>query len=143
MTEGTYLVNDAGDVWARRLRDGTEEQVDPDSFGWRPKKSRVEAEQRRTLEDVCGLPGFRVVVEDGPSFVPGGRPSRSVPWLEWKSGAAPPAAAQSRDGIGGTLAYFDRLSDALGRVTRRLPGRPDRSPFLVNDFVSGRVIRVH
>lgn len=143
MNEGPYLVNDAGDVWARRLPDGTEASVDPDSFGWRPKKSRVKAEQRRTLDDVRGLPGFRVDVEDGPSFIPGKRPSRSVPWLEWKPGTAPPAAVQSRNGVDGTLSYFDRLSDALGRVTKRLPGRPDRSPFLVNDFVGARAIRVH
>ena len=137
-----YLVNDAGDIWAQQSEDGSQVAVNPDSFGWRPQGSRVKEEQRRTLEDLGGLPGFTVEIEDGPIFVPGPRPSRSVPWLGWEPGSAPPAAAQSKGGIKGTLAYFDRLSDALGRVTRRLPGRPDRSPFLVNDFVGGRTIRV-
>lgn len=142
MTGAHYLVNDAGDIWARQLTDGSQEPVDPDSFGWRPQRSRVTQEQRRTIDDLRGLAGFTVEVEDGPAFVPGPRPSRSIPWMGWKPGTAPPVAAQSKDGIKGTLAYFDRLSDALGRVAIRLPGRPDRSPFLVNDFVSGRAVRV-
>lgn len=142
MLDERYLVNDAGDIWALQSTDGTQHAVDPDSFGWRPTRSHLKEEERRTLEDLRGLPGFSVEVESGPSFVPGRRPTRSVSWLEWKDGSAPPAAAQSKDGIDGTLAYFDRLSDALGRVSKRLPGRPERGPFLVSDFVGGRSIRV-
>jgi hypothetical protein len=62
--------------------------------------------------------------------------------MSWAPGSAPPAAAESKGGEGGTLAYFDRLSDALGRVMERLPSDPDRSPFVVHDFVSGHRIEI-
>jgi len=42
----------------------------------------------------------------------------------------------------GTLAYFDRLTDALGTVAKRLPAEPGRSPMVVYDFVQGRRIAI-
>lgn len=52
-------------------------------------------------------------------------------------GEAPPAAVLSKAGTG-TLGYFDRLSEAVGNVSIRLPAKPDRSPMLIFDFVGGR-----
>jgi hypothetical protein len=44
--------------------------------------------------------------------------------------------------VNGTRAYYDRLSDALGRTWERLVREPECGPFLVYDFVGGRLIRV-
>jgi hypothetical protein len=135
-----YVTNDLGDIYARRRDDGTIEPFDPDDFGWVGPRNR--SEKRRSLDQIETLPDFSVRIESGPQFVPGQRPPRSRPWLQWNNGAAPPAAAESRSGSGGTLAYHDRLSDALGSVAEKLPGAPDRSPFIVHDFVGGRLITV-
>jgi hypothetical protein len=125
-----YVTNDVGDIYRRR-DGGTVEPFQPDKFGWSGWRARPE--NRRSLDQIATLPGFKVTDETGPQFVPGPRPRRSQ-WLEWKDGAAPPAAAESKAGP----VYFDRLTDALGRVADRLPGNPGRSPFVVYDFVDGR-----
>lgn len=138
---GHYLLNDAGDIWAQELSDGSRRDVEPADWGWHGPQADDLPEWRRTLAEMTALPGFDIAVESGPMFVPGPRPGHHS-WKEWSDGEAPPAAAKSRGGIAGTLAYFDRLSDALGRVARRLPGRPERGPFLVHDFVTGRVIKL-
>lgn len=36
------------------------------------------------------------------------------------------------------IAYCDRLSDSFGLIAVQLPGNPERSPFVVHDFVGGR-----
>jgi hypothetical protein len=130
-----YVTNDLGDIYGRLREDGTVAPFDPDEFGWVGPRNR--SEKRRSLDQIETLPAFSVKIESGPQFVPGSRPPRSRPWLQWNNGAAPPAAAESRSGSGGTLAYHDRLSDALGSVAEKLPGAPDRSPFIVHDFVGG------
>ena len=149
-----YLVNEAGDIYGQRRDDGTVKAVDPDQWGWRSREDAAPADLRRTIHQVRALPGFTVtVVELGPKgkFIPGPR-HRGVKWMEWAEGAAPPAAIESGGGVEGsaspgpasghTLAYFNRLSDALGRVAERLPARPERSPFVVHDFVQGRYIEI-
>jgi hypothetical protein len=136
-----YRVNDAGDVYA--VVDGSSETAfEPEQFGWAAPSGRTTPDERRTLDQVASLPGFEVRVETGPLFVPGPRPLRSVPWGAWSDGAAPPVAAESKGGQEGTLAYGDRLTDALGLVVQRLPVRPERSPFVVHDFVGGRRIEI-
>lgn len=134
-----YLTNDAGDIWAEELPDGSRREVDPSVWGWHGAQAEDPAEDRRTLGAVRSLPGFSVEVTAGSRFIPGPRPDRSK---EWVDGAAPPTHAESRDGVGGTRAYLDRLSDGLGRSVKALTSRPDRSPFLVHDHVGGRVLRV-
>lgn len=59
-----------------------------------------------------------------------------TPGWRGRRAALPPAAAESRGG-NGTLAYYSRRSDALGDVVEQLPHRPERSPFIVHDFVTG------
>jgi hypothetical protein len=134
-----YVTNDLGDIYGRRRDDGTVEPFDPDEFRWSRPKNRPE--NRRSLDQIETLPGFSVTVEPGPQFVPGPRPPRSQ-WFQWKNGAAPPAAGESRGGIGGTHPRHDRLTAALGHVAERLSSRPDRSPFIVHDFIGGRRITV-
>ncbi|CAB4588195.1 unannotated protein [freshwater metagenome] len=136
-----YRVNDAGDVCARLS--GIEwEPFEPEQFGWASPGGRTTPDERRALDQLMALPSFEVVVAEGPRFVPGPRPARPVPWGSWKDGAAPPAAAESKGGVDGTLAYSDRLTDALGLVAQRLPVKPERSPFIVHDFVGGRRFEV-
>jgi hypothetical protein len=137
-----YVTNDVGDIYGRRRDDGTVEPFDPDEFGWRPKGPRAQTENPRAIDQIETLPGFSVTVVGGPQLVPGPRPRRIPPRSRWKDGAAPPATVESKGGIGGTHGKDDRLTHALGRVADRLPGRPDRSPFIVHDFVGGRLITV-
>ena len=139
-----YLTNDVGDVYARR-EDVDVLPVEPEAFGWAGPAGRNTPAVRRSLDQVQSLPGFSVTVEPERRFVPGPRPKRSVPWMTWEEGAAPPAAVLSKGGYqdagqepSGTLAYCDRLSDAFGLIARHLPGNPERSPFVVHDFVQGR-----
>ena len=139
-----YLTNDVGDVYARR-EDGDVLPVEPEDFGWAGRAGRNTPAVRRSLDQLQSLPGFSVTVEPERRFLPGPRPRRPVPWMAWDEGAAPPAAALSKGGYqdpgqepSGTLAYCDRLSDAFGLIAWRLPGNPERSPFVVHDFVQGR-----
>jgi hypothetical protein len=62
--------------------------------------------------------------------------------MQWAPEAAPPAAGLSRGGAKGTRGYFDRLSDGLGRAWERLIRDPACGPYLVFDFVGGRLFRV-
>lgn len=128
-------MNDAGDVYARRQEDGAIVEVVPEEWGWGVTEGTDAAEKRRTPDQVAALPGFYVVSEPGRRFAPGPR-RRGHTWLAWMEGGAPPAAAESRGG-NGTLAYYSRRSDALGDVVEQLPHRPERSPFIVHDFVAG------
>lgn len=132
-----YRTNDNGDVYLWFEEDRWQ-LFEPERFGWASPGGKTTPEMRRSLDQLQTLPGFTVVVEPGPSHVPGPRPNRSVPWQSWSPGAAPPAAAESKGGVSGTLAYSDRLTDALGLVAQRLPAAPERSPFVVHDFVGGR-----
>lgn len=138
----TYLTNDAGDIWSERLEDGAVVELDPAVWGWHGTKSVDLPEWRRTAEELRALPGFQVQGTVGASFVPGPRPPRSLRWETWVDGAAPPAAVRSKGGVDGTLGYFDRLSDAFGNVAMHLPGLPESSPFMVNDFVRGRLFTI-
>ncbi|HSH59799.1 MAG TPA: GIY-YIG nuclease family protein [Acidimicrobiales bacterium] len=139
VTTTIYLVNDAGDVYARQ-EGGVIVDVDPEEWGWGMLDGPDAAERRLTLEQVAGLPGFDVTSEPGPRFLPGPR-RRAHTWLAWPAGGAPPAAAESRGGSG-TLAYYSRLSEALADVVEQLPHRPERSPFIVHDFVAGSRLRI-
>ena len=123
--------------------------VDPLSFGWISTNAREGVgEDRRDIAMVEQLPGIALGITDYDSFVPGpklGRPK----WRQWQHGHAPPAALMSQHGYEhdsglavGTLAYFDRLTDALGIVAKRLPAQPHRSPMIVYDFVQGRRIEI-
>ena len=40
------------------------------------------------------------------------------------------------------MGYWDRLSEAAGHVSMRLPVKPDRSPMIIHDFVGGRTFRI-
>lgn len=135
MSTSTYLVNDPGDVYALEGQDGVIVDVVPEDWGWGTMAGPDVAERRHTVDQVAGLPGFGVVSTPGPRFIPGPR-RRGHTWLAWPEGNAPPAAAESRGG-NGTLAYYSRRSDALGDVVEQLPHRPERSPFIVHDFVTG------
>lgn len=139
-----YLTNEVGDIYARR-DDVDVLPVEPEAFGWASPAGRNRPAVRRALDQVTSLPGFSARAEPERPFVPGPRPKRSVPWMSWDDGAAPPAAVLSKGGFQdpvqeahGTLAYCDRLSDAFGLIAVRLPGNPERSPFVVHDFVGGR-----
>ena len=132
-----YKTNDNGDVFLQFV-EGRWRPFEPERFGWASPGGKTSPEMRRSLDQLQTLPGFSVVVQPGPSLVPGPRPNRSVQWRSWAAGASPPAAAESKGGVGGTLAYSDRLTDALGLVAQRLPVDPGRSPFVVHDFVGGR-----
>jgi hypothetical protein len=137
---GDIELSSAGDVIS---------PVDPLSFGWTSSNARaVVGEDRLDLSTLEQLPGFSVSVAPYASFVPGPKHGRQC-WRGWASGHAPPAAVMSQHGYEhpsgeavGTLAYFDRLSDALGTVAKRLPAKPTRSPMIVYDFVQGRRIEI-
>lgn len=129
-----FVTNGLGDIFGRRSEDDTVEPFDPDKFGW-PRQTRPE--NRRSLDQIETLPGFSLTVEPGPQFVPGPRPKHPK-WFRWKNGAAPPAAVESRGGIGGIHGHRNRLTDALGDVARLLPTTPEMSPFIVHDLIGGR-----
>ena len=137
-----YVTNDLGDIYGLRRNDGTVEPFDPDEFGWVRPRRRLPTEDRRSLDQIETLPDFSVTEEPGLQLVPGRRPQRIPPLSQWKNGAAPPTAVESGGGFGGRYITFDRLTNALGILARRLPGRPDRSPFIVHDLVGGRRITV-
>ncbi len=130
-----YLTNGGGDVWARSTPDGPE-PLDPASFGWRGATVEVSPEQRRTIDDLRALIDFTVLVGPGDQWVPGPRPKRPASFID---GRAAPAAVESARG---TLAYHDRLTDALGSVAREAVSKPERCPFTVSDWVGGRTIAV-
>jgi hypothetical protein len=134
-----YLTNEMGDIYAATFG-GVIEPFEPEAFNWGAGggKTVLDPALRRSLDQVASLPGFTVTEGRGYQAVPGPRPPRSGRWLGWPDGSAPPAAVESKGGAGGTLGYFDRLSDALGHTVDRLPRAPERSPFVVHDFVGGR-----
>jgi hypothetical protein len=133
-----YKVNAMGDVYA--TLDGT--PVDPDDWGWVNQAGRNDhAELRRSLESVVELPGFTVDETAIPRVAPGPKVRGSN--LERPvEGNAPPAVVESKDGVDGTRANYNRLSDAVGAAVDRLLRRPDSSPMVVHDLVGGRRIRV-
>lgn len=137
-----YVTNDLGDIYGRHRDDGTVEPFDPDQFGWVRPRRQLSSEDRRSLDQIETLPDFSVTEEPGLQLVPGPRPQRIPPLLRWESGAAPPAAMEPGGGPGGRYITFDRLTNALGILARRLPRRPDRSPFVVHDLVGGRRVVV-
>ena len=142
MTSIHYLVNAVGDVWAERSSFGEEHPVDPDLWGWTAPSNRPASELRRTVEEIAAMPEYEVVIVPGERFVPGPKNGQSANWEAWPVGHAPPAAVQSKGGENGTLAYFDRLSDALGHLVERIERDPSRGPFVVNDWVGGRVLSI-
>jgi hypothetical protein len=142
MSSIQYLVNGAGDVWAERRDSGEVHPVDPDGWGWTAISNRAKAELRRTVEEISALPEYEVEIQPAPRFVPGPPNSQRANWEGWPSGHAPPAAVQSKGGESGTLAYFDRFTDALAHLVEAVEKDPSRGPFLVHDWVSGRVLRV-
>lgn len=118
------------------------EPVDPDQWGWVQRGGRKDhAELRRPLESLDELPDFRTETVAGRSATPGSRVRGSS--LEHPiEGHAPPAVLESRNGVDGTRAYFNRLSDAVGKAVVRLLTDPTASPMLIHDLVGGRVVRV-
>lgn len=136
-----FRTDSSGDVF-EQLIDGQWQPFNPERFGWATPRHRLGADLRRSVDQLSALPGFVVTESPGDQLVPGPRPSRSILWGKWTNGEAPPAAAQSRAGNRGTLSYMDRLSDAFGLVASWLPIKPERSPFVVNDFVNGRVFEI-
>ena len=134
----TYLVDEAGDVCGRQQDDGAIEDVDPDSWGWLAPSPRNRPDRRRTITQLRTLPGFEVVEGPGPRFEPGPNPRRrGSAWMNWLAGEAPPAVVESRGGVDGTRAYFNRLSDAVGHVAFQAPAGAERSPFFVHDLQAG------
>lgn len=134
MEQVTYLTNALGDVYAR-LVDGEEEPVNPEEWNW----GTGEAENRRSVEEVKGLPYFTVTVIDGPAILPGPKPKRPKAFFESLPGAAPPARATS---AGGASGKYSRLSDALGYAVSSLPKNPKLSPVRIDDLVAGRLMTV-
>ena len=129
-----YLTNALGDVYAR-LVDGHEEPVNPDDWNW----GTGEAEHRRSVEEIQGLPYFTVTVKEGPRILPGPKPRRPKPFFKSSPGAAPPARATSKGGASGK---YSRLSDALGYAVWSLPRNPQSNPFQIDDLVGGRSIMI-
>lgn len=142
MTSIDYLVNAVGDVWAVRSASGEEHPVDPDLWGWTAPSNRPASELRRTVEEIAAMPEYEVSILPGERFVPGAKNGQSANWEAWPEGHAPPAAVQSKGGENGTLAYFDRLSDALAHLVERIEKDPSKGPFVVNDWVGGRVLSI-
>lgn len=136
--EAKFLVNAAGDIYAREIPGRSPEVVDPDDWGWAGPRHRVPAEGRYTIDELAALPGVTVTVIADRSFVPGPK-RRNGHWMEWPHGSAPPAHYSAKRGAGG---YFSRLSEVLGYVAASLPQNPESSPYLVHDFVLGRRIEV-
>jgi hypothetical protein len=137
----TYITNDLGDIHEVE-EDGVRRPVDPSDWGWlKPGGKLDRAEMRRSIDALRALPGMTVEEEAAERFVPGTK-KRGARWKKWEDGTAPPAAVESRGGVDGTLAYFDRLSEAVGSVAYLLPRMPGRSPMLIHDFVVGRLFRV-
>jgi len=134
-----FRLNPKGDVYASVV-DGVTEPINPDDWGWTGKRGKNKPDKQLSLEDIRVQPEFSVEVREGPRFLPGPRPKRYGKWLKWDEGAAPPSCIRSRAEEGGTRAYANRLSDSLGQVAKVLPARPERSPFHVYDFVTGRMI---
>jgi hypothetical protein len=131
-----YLTNELGDV-DKVDEDGVIESFDPSVWGWQTHGGRHDfAEYRRSIDSLRGVTGFDIEESHGKRFVPGPRVRRAV-WGQFHDGAAPPAAQRSLGGSG-TIAYFDRLSEALGATGQLLPSNPGRSPMIVYDFVIGR-----
>jgi hypothetical protein len=135
-----YITNDLGDIF-QVDEDGVKSPVDPSQWGWvKEGGAHDHADMRRSIDTLRALPGF--VIEERPDvrYLPGPK-RRGLAWGRFTDGAAPPAGVQSKDG-NGTLAYYNRLSEAVGYVAERLPVDPGRSPMLINDFVGGRLFRV-
>ena len=136
---GRFVFNELDDVIALEVG-GERVPVNPSDWGWFNESANTDiVEQRRSLAAMIAGPGFSILESPAPMFVPGPRPSRSQKWQQWKDGAAPAAAVESKGGSGeGTLAYHNRLSEAIGNVVVRLPVRPERGPMVIWDFVRGR-----
>jgi hypothetical protein len=140
MTE--FVRNALGDIVAERI-DGHEVSVDVSTWGWlKPANRYVDDEavddERRTLAQLGALPGMSVdrsAIPDHERRVPGAKGAGT--YDNWPDGAAPPAAVLSRGDLNGTLAYANRLSEAVAIVWNELPKRPDRSPMLIRDYVAG------
>lgn len=138
---GPYLLNSLGDVCGR-IEGSKRRELDPSDWGWTSKRQQGWAEHRRSVSSLAALAHFRVdITSEVDRWEPGPKPDRPRPYA-WSPGHAPPVVVYSKDGQAGTCAYFDRLSEALGLVANRLPKKPDRSPFLVEDLVLGRSIRI-
>lgn len=137
-----YITNELGDI-AQVEEDGVRRPMDPSDWGWvraGGRKARVEA--RWPIDTLRAMPGFTVEKHPRTPFVPGPK-VRSARWDHFVDGAAPPAAVLSKGGSQeGTLAYWDRLSEAIAHVGQVLPAAPHRSPMLIHDFVGGRLFRV-
>lgn len=116
--------------------------MNPDDWGW---ASGSRPEDRRSLDEIRGLPGFTVTVRARPDlqFLPGPKPKRPKKRREWPQGAAPAAMALSKGGASdGTSGRYDRLSDALGYAAWTLPRNPQSNPFHVWDLIAGRLIEI-
>jgi hypothetical protein len=135
---GRFLVNAAGDIYGRQLDDSSQEEIDPDSWGWASLTHRTAPEDRYTIDELAALPGIAVTISATPSFEPGPR-RRGTRWMAWPPGSAPPAHYEAKRGAGG---YYSRLSELLGYVATSLPANPFSSPYVVHDFVQGRRLEI-
>lgn len=134
-----FVTNALGDVHEIVEGDsGT--KFDPSTWEW--IDGPVHA--RRSIDSLAALPGFSVEERSIPRFTPGPHRRSGGRWLEWKPGAGPPAAVESKiDRPGeGTRGHYNRLSDAVGNVAERLPVQPERSPMGIYDFLRGRLFVV-
>jgi hypothetical protein len=134
-----FLLNAAGDVYARWFPDGSTEVVDPDDWDWAGPDHHVPLEGRYTIDELTMLPGFSLAIAPDVSFTPGPK-RRSGTWMRWENGSAPPAHYSAQRGASG---YFGRLSEVLGYTAASLPRNPESSPYRVHDFVQGRRIEIH
>lgn len=135
MSEGpVYATNALGDVHLATDPDGTVRAINPFEWGWLTAGGANDpAEGRRSVDSLAELPGFKVTPDEHLTFVPGSK-SSDHSWEAWSAGTAPPAAVES---IGGTRAYFNRLSEASGYVADALAGRREPDMMYIYDFVGG------
>lgn len=136
-----YEVDAAGDVVAV-VQGGVATPFDPSAFGWLKADGLNDPgpADRQSLADIEKMSDFTVGFTEIRPFVPGPK-ATTHSWRAWEPGTAPPAALETDDGKGGgTRAYYDRLTDALGRAVERARGVQTPTLFLAFDFVSGQLI---
>lgn len=136
-----YMTNQLGDVVQLMNGGETAVAVDPSTWGWlKDGGANDPGELRRSVGSLTWMPGFSVTEQPTDTFIPG--PSSTGRWRQWSPGTAPPAAVES---VGGTRAYFNRLSEAAGYAALSLTKRrvaDGATSMTIWDFVGGREFTV-